>query len=69
MTAGKTYKLSLTIVSSVAEKITINGTVVELAVGENQVEVTYVEDAAKASLSLQGGVNGGVAFAAGEITL
>ena len=69
LTAGKTYKLSLTIVSSVAEKITINGTVVDLAVGENQVEVTYVEDAAKASLSLQGGVNGGVAFAAGEFTL
>lgn len=69
LVAGKTYKLSLTIVSSVAEKITINGTVVELAVGENQVEVTYVEDAAKASLSLQGGVNGGVAFAAGEFTL
>ena len=69
LVAGKTYKLSLTIVSSVAEKITINGTVIELAVGENQVEVTYVEDASKASLSLQGGVNGGVAFAAGEFTL
>ena len=69
LTAGKTYKLSLTIVSSVAEKITINGTVIELAVGENQVEVTYVEDAAKASLSLQGGVSTGVSLAAGEFTL
>ncbi len=66
---GKTYKLSLTIVSSVAEKITLNGTVIDLVVGENAVEVTYVEDATKASLSLQGGVNGGVAFAAGEFTL
>ena len=69
LTAGKTYKLSLTIVSSVAEKITLNGTVFELAVGENAVEVTYVEDANKASLSLQCGVNGGVAFAAGGFTL
>ncbi len=69
LTAGKTYKLSLTIVSSVAEKITLNGTVFELAIGENAIEVTYVEDAAKASLSLQCGVNGGVSLAAGEFTL
>ena len=69
LTAGKTYKLTLTIVSSVAEKITINGSVIELAIGENAVEITYVEDAAKASLSLQCGVNGGVSLAAGEFTL
>ena len=69
LTAGKTYKLTLTIVSSVAEKITLNGAVIELGVGENAVEVTYVEDAAKASISLQCGVNGGVSLAAGEFTL
>ena len=69
LTAGKTYKLTLTIVSSVAEKITINGSVIELAIGENAVEVTYVEDAAKASLSLQCGVSTGVSLAAGEFTL
>ena len=69
LTAGKTYKLTLTVVSSVAEKITINGTVIDLVVGDNAVEVTYLEDAAKASLSLQCGVNGGVSLAAGEFTL
>jgi len=69
LAAGKTYKLTLTIVSSVAEKITLNGTAIDLIIGENAVEVTYVEDATKASISLQGGVNGGVAFAAGEFTL
>ena len=69
LTAGKTYKLNLTIVSSVAEKITLNGTVIDLVVGDNAVEVTYVEDAAKASLSLQCGINTGVSLAAGEFTL
>ena len=69
LTAGKSYKLTMTVVSSVAEKITVNGAVIDLIVGENAVEVTYVEDASKASLSLQCGVNGGVSLAAGEFTL
>ena len=69
LTAGKSYKLTLTVTSSVSEKITINGTVIDLAIGDNAVEVTYTEDAGKASLSLQCGVNGGVSIAAGEFTL
>ena len=69
LTAGKTYKLTLTIVSSVAEKITLNGNVIDLAIGDNAVELTYVESEAGASLSLQCGVNGGVSLAAGEFTL
>ena len=69
LTAGKSYKLTLTVTSSVSEKITINGTVIDLAIGDNAVEVTYTEDAGKASLSLQCGVNGGVSLAAGEFTL
>ena len=69
LTAGKTYKLTLTLVSSVAEKITINGNVIDLVVGENAIELTYVESDATASLSLQCGANGGVSLAAGEFTL
>ena len=69
LTAGKTYKLTLTLVSSVAEKITINGNVIDLVVGENAIELTYVESDATASLSLQCGANGGVSLVAGEFTL
>ena len=69
LTAGKTYKLTLTLVSSVAEKITINGNVIDLVVGENAIELTYVESDATASLSLQCGVSTGVSLTAGEFTL
>ena len=69
LTAGKTYKLTLILVSSVAEKITVNGKVIDLVVGDNAIEVTYVESDGTASLSLQCGANGGVSLAAGEFTL
>lgn len=57
LTDGKTYKLTLTLSSTVAEKITLNGTVLDLKVGENVVEITYTEAADKASLSFQAGIN------------
>ena len=69
LTAGKTYKLTLILVSSVAEKITVNGKVIDLVVGDNAIEVTYVESDGTASLSLQCGANGGVSLATGEFTL
>jgi hypothetical protein len=43
------------ITSETAGDITINGHTVSLVAGENAVEITYVEDAAKASFSLQCG--------------
>lgn len=57
------YNLTCTIVSVAAGKITVNGTVVDLVVGENKVSVYYTETAnnvnniAAASLSIQCGVS------------
>lgn len=58
LTAGKTYRLEFTITSEQAGDITVNGTVVSLQVGENHIEVPYVEPTAEnlASVSIQMGV-------------
>lgn len=62
LTAGKAYKLTLKISSTVAGKITLNEKEIDLKVGENNVEITYTEDPEKASVSFQAGVNGGVSL-------
>ncbi|MBE7088372.1 MAG: hypothetical protein E7370_02450 [Clostridiales bacterium] len=62
-TVDKNYKVSFTVTSSSAGNITVNGTVVALVEGENQVEVFYTETANNtngtpaASLSIQCGVS------------
>ena len=53
---GGKYKVSFTLNSEVAGDITVNGKVISLTVGENLIEVEYVESA-MASLSIQMGVN------------
>ena len=52
-------KISLDINASAAGKVTINGNVVELVVGDNQVEVTATLVAGSASFSMQFGEEGG----------
>ncbi len=69
LTNGKTYKLTLKLSSTVAGKITLNGTVIDLKVGENNVEITYTEETKKASVSFQAGVNGGVSLDEGGFIL
>ena len=54
---GKTYTLTCTITSEVAGDITINGQVVTLVAGENNINLTIVQSAA-ASFSLQCGNEG-----------
>lgn len=54
---GQAYKLTFTIDSEQAGDITVNGTVVKLEAKKgNSVEVYYTEEAAKASVSIQMGV-------------
>ena len=53
--AGTAYKLSAKINSLEEGDITVNGTVVSLQKGENNIEVYYVEDGGKASVSIQMG--------------
>ena len=53
---GKQYTLTLKINSSVAGKITVNGKVVELKVGDNDVSVTFTQQGGKATVSIQFGV-------------
>lgn len=55
LTAGSQYTLTLKINSSVAGNITVNGTVIALAVGNNDVSVVYAESGAGdgPSLSIQ----------------
>jgi len=66
---GTTYTLTLKLTSSVAGKITINGTVVELKEGVNEITVTYTESGT-ASLSIQFGTQAdNVAIASADITI
>ena len=55
LTEGNTYILTCVITSNVEEDITLNGTVISLQIGENEISVTYTESSG-ASFSLQGGV-------------
>lgn len=55
LTEGNKYKLTLTIKSSVAGDIRVNGQIVTLVVGDNDVVVEYTETANKASISIQFG--------------
>lgn len=56
LTVGTPYKLSMKVNASVAGKITINGKVVTLTAGDNDVAVSYIEGAA--SIDIQFGVDG-----------
>lgn len=68
--AGTNYKLSLKINSLEEGDITINGTVVSLKKGENNVEVFYKEDGGKASISIQMGTQtAGTVIAANTISI
>lgn len=55
LTAGNKYQLTLKINSTVAGDITVNGKVITLVVGDNEVKVNYTEAAGKASISIQFG--------------
>lgn len=58
--AGKTYTLTFKITTTAAGHITVNGQVIELKEGVNEVRITYAEPGANtASLSIQFGVNEG----------
>lgn len=60
--AGSSYTVSFTLESSVAGTIRVNGKLVEISAGTNNISVTYTESAGEASLSIQFGVqsaNGG----------
>ena len=58
--AGKTYTLTFKITTTAAGHITVNGQVIELKEGVNEVRITYAEPGANtASLSIQFGVNVG----------
>lgn len=58
--AGKTYTLTFKITTTAAGHITVNGQVIELKEGVNEVRITYAELGANtASLSIQFGVNEG----------
>ena len=66
---GKTYTLTCTITSEVAGDITINGQVVTLVAGENNINLTIVQSAA-ASFSLQCGNEGaGTVIAANTFSI
>ncbi|MGN1202847.1 MAG: hypothetical protein ACI4RF_06080, partial [Eubacterium sp.] len=56
LTVGEEYTLKMNINSPVDGKITVNGTVVTLKAGDNQISVNYTEPD-KASISIQFGVN------------
>lgn len=58
LTTGNKYQLTLKINSSVAGKITVNGTVVDLVAGDNEIKVNYTESANNASISIQFGKDG-----------
>lgn len=55
LTAGNKYQLTLKINSTVAGDITVNGKVITLVVGDNEVKVNYTEAAGNASISIQFG--------------
>lgn len=58
--AGKTYTLTFKITTTAAGHITVNGQVIELKEGVNEVRISYAEPGANtASLSIQFGVNEG----------
>ena len=57
--AGKTYTLSFTLNSTVAGKITVKGTAVEIVAGDNNISVDFTEDKAYSSFSVQFGTNEG----------
>ena len=54
LVTGEEYKLTVKINSSAAGKATLNGNVIELAVGDNDIEVVYTENTAP-SFTLQMG--------------
>jgi hypothetical protein len=68
--AGQAYKLSAKINSLEEGEITINGTVVSLKKGENDVAVYYVEEGGKASISIQMGTQtAGTVISANTISI
>ncbi len=56
--AGTQYTVSFTLTSEYAGTITVNGNLVDLEVGENNISLKYTEPADKASLSIQMGKSG-----------
>lgn len=63
------YTIKVKINASVAGSVTINGNVVELKVGDNDIEVTAVLAAGKASFSMQFAVENGAAITAGRFVV
>lgn len=55
---GERYSVTMTINSTVAGHITVNGKAVELKVGDNQISIDNATQGAKATISIQMGVNG-----------
>ena len=62
---GKAYKLTLNIQSSVAGKMTICGQVVELQEGSNSFTITFTQEANKATLRIQFGIESPASMIAG----
>ena len=75
LTIGKQYELSLNINAENACSITVNGNVVALNAGDNQVKVYYTEaeknvnNETACSISIQAGVNGGDIVDAGTLKI
>ena len=55
---GEKYSVTMTINSTVAGHITVNGQAIELKVGDNEVTISNATQGAKATISIQMGVNG-----------